>query len=94
MTLWGAGRRRAAADNALAAYRQWGRESSAARITYQAWRGATASDEQHAFNAYMAALDREEGAAVLYARRLRRAQTVAETAPALQRAHCHSGFGA
>lgn len=94
MRLWGSGRRRAAVDSALAAYREWSNESVAVRLAYRAWRGASALDEPRAFSAYRAALDREEAAAVLYARRMRRARKFAETRLALQFAHSQTGFGA
>jgi hypothetical protein len=79
MRLWGSGKRRAAADNALAAYVEWRRECDAVRVAYRTWRDARALDEPRAFDAYKAALDREESAAVLFARRMRRAHRLAET---------------
>jgi hypothetical protein len=91
--LWRSGRRRAAVDSALAAYREWRRESVAVRVAYRAWRGASALDEPRAFDAYTAALEREEGAAVLYARRMRRARRLVETGLAFQLAESQTGSG-
>ena len=93
MRLWGSGRRRAAADNALAAYLEWRRECDAVRVAYRTWRGARPLDEPRAFDAYKAALDREESAAALFARRMRRAHRLAETRLALQLAQSQTGFG-
>jgi hypothetical protein len=93
MRLWGSGRRRSAPHNALAAYVQWRSECDAVRVAYRTWRDACALDEPRAFDAYRAALDGEESAAVLFARRMRRARRVAETGLALQLAHSQTGFG-
>jgi len=93
MRLWGLGRRRAAAANALAAYVEWRSESDAVRVAYRAWGGARALDEPRAFDAFKAALDREESAAVLFARRMRRAHRLAETGLALQLAQIQTGLG-
>jgi hypothetical protein len=49
---------------------------------YRRWVIAGALDRPLAFDAYTAALDREEGAARLYARLMRRARGLAETAVA------------
>lgn len=93
MRLCGSGRRRAAADNALAAYVEWRRECDAVRVAYRAWRGARPLDEPRAFDAYKAALDREESAAVRFARRMRHAHRLVETGLALQLAQSQTGFG-
>jgi hypothetical protein len=93
MRLWGSGKRRAAADNALAAYVEWRRECDAVRVAYRTWRDARVLDEPRAFDAYKAALDREESAAVLFARRMRRAHRLAETGLALQLAQSLTGLG-
>ena len=93
MRLWASGRRRAAVDSALAAYVEWRRECDAVRAAYSTWRSARALDEPRAFDAFKAALDREESAAVLFARRMRRAHRLAETGVALQLAQGHTGFG-
>jgi hypothetical protein len=93
MRPWGSGRRRAAADNALAAYVEWRSECDAVRDAYRTWRDARALDEARAFDAYKAALDREESAAVIFARRMRRAHRLAETGLALQLAQSQTGFG-
>ena len=68
MRLWGSGRRRDTADDALAAYVEWRSECDAVRVAYHKWLGARALDEPRAFDAYKAALDREESAAALFAR--------------------------
>ena len=93
MRLWGSGRRRAAADSALAAYLEWRRECDAVRVAYRTWRGARALDEPRTFDAYKAALDREESAAALFARRMQRAHRLAETRLALQLAQSQTGLG-
>jgi hypothetical protein len=93
MRLWGSRKRRAAADNALAAYVEWRRECDAVRAAYRTWRHARALDQPRAFDAYKAALDREESAAVLFARRMRRAHRLAETGLALQLAQSLTGLG-
>ena len=93
MRLWGSGRRRAAADNALAAYTEWRSERDAVRDAYRTWRDAHALDEARAFDAYKAALDREESAAVRFARRMRQAHRLVETGLALQLAQSQTGFG-
>jgi hypothetical protein len=71
-------------DATVAAYFGWCRESAAVRNEYRSWTGARGVDKPLAFVAYNAALDREEGAAKLYARLLRRAGHVAETGLAHQ----------
>jgi hypothetical protein len=93
MRLWGSGRRRAAAGAALASYEQWRDECAAVRIAYLTWRGASAIEEARAFKAYRAALDREEGAAVRYANRIRRARQLTEAGLVFQLAHRQTGFG-
>ncbi|HEY2654328.1 MAG TPA: hypothetical protein VGI55_00975 [Solirubrobacteraceae bacterium] len=73
-----AARRRAVAEAAVAAYSQWREECAAVRSTYRRWASASAVDEPLAFIAYKAALDREQRAATLYARLIRRAGHVVE----------------
>ena len=93
MRLWGSGRRRAAADNALAAYVEWRSECDAVCVAYSTWRSARSLDEPRAFDAYKAALDREESAAVRFARRMRQAHRLVETGLALQLGQSQTGFG-
>jgi hypothetical protein len=77
-------RQRALVDATVVAYTQWRRECAAVRNAYRQWKGASAFDRPLAFDAYNAALDREEGAAKLYARLMRRAGQLAETGLAHQ----------
>ena len=71
-------RQRAAVDATVAAYSDWRRECAAVRNAYRSWASARAVDKSLAFVAYNAALDREERAAKLFARLLRRSGQVAE----------------
>jgi hypothetical protein len=82
--IWRPARRRALVDAALAAYAQWREECEAVRTAYRTWTAARACAGNIAFDAYQAALDREESAARTYARRMRRAGHLAETALAHQ----------
>jgi hypothetical protein len=77
-------RRRAVVDAAVAAYAQWRVECDAVRTAYRTWTAASAYAGSVAFEAYQAALDREESAARIYARVIRRAGQLAETALAHQ----------
>jgi hypothetical protein len=77
-------RRRAVVDAAVAAYAQWREECDAVRTAYRTWTAASASAGWVAFEAYRAALDREEAAARKYARVMTRAGHLAETALAHQ----------
>jgi hypothetical protein len=79
-----AARRRAVVDAALAAYGQWREECYAVQTAYRTWTAASASAGSVAFEVYQAALDREESAARTYARAMRRARHLAETALAHQ----------
>jgi hypothetical protein len=65
--IWGATRRRARVDAAVAAYTQWRSERDAVRAAYRVWSAAGALGEPLAFAAYQSALDREERAATTYA---------------------------
>ena len=87
------GRRRAVAQ-AVDAYAEWRRECVAVRNAYRTWRAASALDEPWAFDAYTEALDREEGAAMLYARRMRRAGRLDDTALVRQLAQIATWSGA
>lgn len=61
--IWGAARRRARVDAAVAAYTQWRSERDAVRAAYRVWSAACAFGEPLAFETYQSALDREERAA-------------------------------
>ena len=65
--IWGAARRRARVDTAVAAYTQWRSERDAVRAAYRVWSAAGAFGEPLAFERYQSALDREERAATTYA---------------------------
>jgi hypothetical protein len=94
MRLLSSRRRRAAVEDALAAYRQWSHECAGVSAAYHAWRMAAALDEPAAFDAYSSALDREEAAADLYARSISRAHGLVETGLALQLAPTQARFEA
>ena len=87
-------RQRAAVDAMVAAYSDWRRECAAVRNAYRSWTSARAVDKSLAFGAYDAALDREERAAELYARLLRRAGHLTETGLAHQLAQIQVTSGA
>lgn len=65
-------------DVALDAYTAWRDECAAVRAAYLTWRRARAAEAAPAFDAYAAALDREELAAKLYADLARRVGHVPE----------------
>jgi hypothetical protein len=65
--IWGAARRRARVDAAVAAYTQWRSERDAVRAAYRVWSAAGAFGDPLAFETYQSALDREERAAATYA---------------------------
>lgn len=73
-----AARRSTVAEAAVAAYSQWREECAAVGSTR--WASASAVDEPLAFDAYNAALDREQRAATLYARLMGRAGHLVEIA--------------
>jgi hypothetical protein len=77
--IWGAARRRARVDAAVAAYTQWRSERDAVRAAYRVWSAAGAFDEPPAFATYRSALDREECAATTYASLMSRVGHLAET---------------
>ncbi len=77
--IWGAARRRARVDAAVAAYTEWRSERDAVRAAYRAWSAAGALDEPLAFERYQSALDREERAATTYANLMSRVGHLAET---------------
>ena len=80
--IFGAARRRARVDAAVAAYTQWRCERDAVRAAYRVWSAAGAFGEPLAFEAYQSALDREESAATTYASLMSRVGHLAETGPA------------
>jgi hypothetical protein len=73
-------RRRSLVDAAATAYAQWRSECAAVRGAYHRWVAAGAGDKASAYHAYNDALDREEHAAQRYARLIRRAGQIPETA--------------
>ena len=73
-------RRRALVDAAVTAYAQWRGECTGVRTAYRRWVAAGAREKVFAFDAYNDALDREEHAAKRYARLIRRAGQIPETA--------------
>lgn len=87
-------RQRALVDAAVAAYTQWRGECAAVRNAYRMWKSASAFDRPLAFDAYNAALDREEGAAKRYARLMRRAGRLTEPGLARQLAQIQISSGA
>ena len=62
------------ANQAIDAYVDWRNQCSAVRVAYSRWAGARASDAALWYAAYAAALDREELAAKVYSRLIRRAR--------------------
>jgi hypothetical protein len=67
------GRKNRLSDAVVIAYAEWTSECAAVRSAYRQWRVAGAMEKSTAFDAYNAALDREEHAATRYAQRMRRA---------------------
>jgi len=86
-------RSRTVADATLAAYSEWRSECAAVRISYRRWVRARREEEPSAFGEYRSALDREERAAMHFARLMRRAGHLAETGIALQLARIQAGDG-
>ena len=87
-------RQRALLDAVAAAYIEWRAECAAVRNAYRRWNSASAVDRPLAFDAYRAALDREEGAAKLCGRLMRRAGHLAEAGLARQLAQIQISSGA
>jgi hypothetical protein len=75
------------------AYAEWRGECGAVRNAYRRWTGASPAEKPLAFDAYNAALDREEAAAQRYARRMRQAGYVRETGLSHQLARTEPGYG-
>ena len=84
--IWGAARRRARVDAAVAAYTQWRSERDGVRAAYRVWSAAGALGEPLAFETYQSALDREERAATTYASLMSRVGHLAKTGLAHQSA--------
>jgi len=87
-------KRRDTTELAFDAYLSWREECIAVRTAYLAWRGARAAEAALAFDAYEAALDREEVAAEVYAALMRRVGHWVETDPARQLAYLPGTPGA
>jgi hypothetical protein len=92
--IWGAGRRRARVDAAVAAYARWRSERDAVRAAYRVWSAAGTFGDPLAFEAYQSALDREERAATTYASLMSRVEHLADTGLAHQLARMQALPGA
>jgi hypothetical protein len=77
-------RKRNTVDLAVDAYVSWCEECRAVRNAYLAWTHAPAAEAAVAFDAYEAALDREEVAADVYAELMSRVGHLAEIGLARQ----------
>jgi hypothetical protein len=91
--IWGAARRRARVDAAVAACAQWRSERDAVRAAYRVWSAAGAFGVPLAFETYQSALDREERATT-YASLMSRVGHLAETGLAHQLARMQALPGA
>ena len=80
-------RRRGTRELAVDAYVAWREECVAVRTAYLAWRRARAAESALAFDAYEAALDREEIAAEAYRKLIRRIDHLVEPGLARQLPH-------
>jgi hypothetical protein len=78
---------------AVTAHARWREERDAVRAAYRVWIAATASGEPLAFEAYQAALDREERAEKTYAGLMSRAGHLTKTGFAHQLAWMDSLSG-
>jgi hypothetical protein len=87
-------RKRNTVELAVEAYVAWRDECVAVRTEYTAWRRARAAEAALAFDAYEAALDREEAAAEVYAELMVRVGHLAEIGVARQLACLPSTPGA
>jgi hypothetical protein len=85
--------RRDTRELAVDAYVAWREECVAVRAAYLAWRRARAAEAALAFDAYEAALDREEVAARAYASLIRRVGHLVEPGLARQLTHLSSISG-
>ena len=66
-------------DDAVLAYVGWREECTAVWNAYDWWASAPAEDARRAYAAFRAALDREEAAAIIYARLMGRVGDLVET---------------
>ena len=87
-------KRRDTRELAVDAYLAWREECVAVRTAYLAWGSARAAEAALAFDAYEAALDREEVAAEVYAALARRVGPLVEIGLARQLAYLPSIPGA
>ena len=87
-------KRRDTRERAVDAYVAWREECVAVRTAYLAWRRARGAEAALAFDAYKAALDREEVAAEVYAALMRRVGHLVEIGLARQLAYLPSIPGA
>jgi hypothetical protein len=87
-------KRRDTRARAVDAYVAWREECVAVRTAYLAWRRARAAEAALAFDAYEAALDREEVAAEAYAALMQRVGHLVEVGLARQLADLPSIPGA
>ena len=87
-------RRRDTRELAVDAYVAWREECVAVRTAYLAWRRARAAEAALAFDAYEAALDREEIAAEAYRALMRRVGHLVEPGLARQLPYLPSVPGA
>src|SRR5689334_14255316 len=81
-------------DLALDAYVAWREECAAVRAAYLTWRQASVAEAALAFDAYAAALDREELTAALYADLARRVGRAPEFGLARQLSNPAAASGA
>jgi hypothetical protein len=87
-------KRRNTVDLAVDAYVAWRQECVAVRAAYLTWRRAGPAETAHGFDAYEAALYREEVAANVYAKRVGRVGHAAELGLARQLAYPAAAPGA
>jgi hypothetical protein len=72
-------RKRQMADRAVLAYVEWRAQCTAVWDAHRCWMNAAGADAALAYTVYEAALDREEAAARVYARLMRRVGHLVET---------------
>jgi hypothetical protein len=66
-------------DEAVLAYVEWREECTAVWDAYRRWARAPSADAAFAFGEYTSALDREQGAATVYAELMRHVGHLVET---------------
>jgi hypothetical protein len=81
-------------DDAVCAYVEWREECTAVWDAYRRWTSAPLADAALAFGAYASALDREQGAAKVYAGLMRHVGHLVETGLDYPISHTLSGSGA